>query len=146
MIGADTSFLVGLAVKEHPLHDNCWNLFKNEIVGVPASLALTPQVLAEFAHVVTDPRRFERPLTMDDALTMCKQWWHAQECRPIQADFDVGTVFLGWMSSFSLGRKRLLDTLLAASFHSAGVRRIATTNWRDFQCFDVFEPVLLERL
>ncbi|TLD68159.1 hypothetical protein FEM03_24100 [Phragmitibacter flavus] len=31
------------------------------------------------------------------------------------------------------GRKRLLDTRLAATFHSAGVKRIVTTNERDFK-------------
>jgi hypothetical protein len=42
-----------------------------------------------------------------------------------------------------LGRKRLLDTLLAATYHRAGVRRLATTDWRDFSVCGVFE---VERL
>lgn len=47
------------------------------------------------------------------------------------------------MREHRLGRKRLLDTLLAASYHRAGVRRIATTDWRDFAVYGVFE---IERL
>lgn len=143
MIGADTSFLVGLAVREHPVHAACWAVFEREIVGRPATLALTTQVLAEFAHVVTDPRRFERPLEMRQALELCEQWWNAQECRPVPADSDAGALFLTWMRDFELGRKQLLDTLLAASFYCAGVQRVATTNWRDFDRYGVFETVPL---
>jgi predicted nucleic acid-binding protein len=144
VIGVDTSFLVGLAVREHAAHPACWALFEDEILGRPGSMAVTAQVLAEFAHVVTDPRRFERPLPIPEALALCEQWWNAQECRPVHSDFEAGALFLTWMEEFGLGRKRLLDTLLAASFHCAGVRRVATTDWRDFDVFGVFEIVRLE--
>lgn len=144
MIGVDTSFLVGLAVREHPVHSACWELFEGDILGRPGAMALAPQVLAEFAHVVTDPRRFERPLSMPEALELCGQWWNAQECRPVPADFDAGSLFLIWMEEFRLGRKRLLDTLLAAAYRRAGVQRIATTDWRDFNVYGVFEILHLK--
>ncbi|MGD9583927.1 MAG: type II toxin-antitoxin system VapC family toxin [Lysobacterales bacterium] len=141
MIGADTSFLIGLAVREHPSHAACWALFEREILGQPGSLAIAPQVLAEFAHVVTDPRRFERPLDMAAALDLCEQWWSAAECRPVSVDAEVGIQFLAWMREHRLGRKRLLDTLLAACYHRAGVARIATSDWRDFARYEVFDIV-----
>lgn len=143
MIGVDTSFLVGLAVREHPAHPRCWSLFESEIRGRGASVAMTPQVLAEFCHVVTDPRRFERPLPMADALELSEQWWNAEECRPVSTDVEACRLFLSWMHEFGLGRKRLLDTLLAASYHRAGVTRLASTDWRDFERYGVFA---LERL
>lgn len=139
MIGLDTSFLVGLAIREHPNHPACWRLFENEILGGTATMAIAPQVLAEFCHVATDPRRFERPLDMAEALEMCNLWWNAQECRQVPADAEAGALFLTWMNSLGLGRKRLLDTLLAASYHVAGVKRLATTDWRDFASYGVFE-------
>jgi hypothetical protein len=42
-------------------------------------LALAPQALAEFIHVVTDPRRFAQPLRMDEARHVARQWWTARE-------------------------------------------------------------------
>lgn len=143
MIGVDTSFLVGLAVREHPAHEACARLFEDEIVGGHGSMALAAQVLAEFCHVITDPRRFEHPLEMSEALELAQQWWDSQECHPVVADAEVGVLFLAWMHEFRLGRKRLLDTLLAASYHRAGVERLATTDWRDFNRYGVFE---IERL
>jgi predicted nucleic acid-binding protein len=143
VIGADTSFLVALALREHPAHEAAWELFEDEVRGRTASMAIAAQALAEFAHVVTDGRRFERPLPMAEALDICEQWWTSQECRPAVADADVGILFLAWMREHRLGRRRLLDTLLAATYHRAGVQRLATTNWRDFACFGVFELEVL---
>ncbi len=139
MIGVDTSFLVALAVRQHPSHPRAWSLFEKEIVGGSASMAMTPQVLAEFCHVVTDSRRFEHPIAMSEALEVCEQWWTAQECRPVTADAETALLFLSWMHEHRLGRKNLLDTLLAATYHRAGVGRLATTNWRDFGRYGVFD-------
>lgn len=141
MIGLDTSFLVGLAVREHPSHQACLSLFRDEIVGGTATMALAPQVLTEFCHVVTDPRRFETPIDMPTALRMCEQWWYAQECRHARPDSEATALFLAWMNEFELGRKRLLDTLLAATYHRAGTERIATSEWRDFSRYGVFEVI-----
>ncbi len=143
MIGVDTSFLVGLAVREHPAHPRCWSLFEAEIRGRGASMAVAPQVLAEFCHVVTDSRRFERPLPMAEAVELSELWWNSEECRPVTTDQEACQLFLSWMHEFGLGRKRLLDTMLAASYHSAGVTRLASTDWRDFERYGVFT---LERL
>ena len=39
---------------------------------------------------------------------------------------------------FSLGRKRLLDTLLAATYWQAGIQSVLTTNQSDLRVFGVF--------
>ncbi|NLX97909.1 MAG: hypothetical protein GXY83_17235 [Rhodopirellula sp.] len=46
--------------------------------------------------------------------------------------------FLAWLQQFSLGRKRLLDTLLAATYQQAGIQSVLTTNATDFAIFGVF--------
>jgi predicted nucleic acid-binding protein len=143
VIGVDTSFLVALAIREHPSHYGCLALFEGEIRGGEGTMALAPQVLAEFCHVVTDPRRFERPLEMSDALDLCEEWWNARECRQVAVDAEVGALFLTWMREFRLGRKRLLDTLLAATYYRSSVTRLAATDWRDFALYGVFEVARL---
>ena len=59
MIGADTTFLVQLELVELPAHEAARVLLQRDILQPQVSLALAPQVLAEFIHVVTDPRRFQ---------------------------------------------------------------------------------------
>ena len=41
----------------------------------------------------------------------------------------------------NLGRKRILDTRLAAVLHSHGARRLLTSNPADFTVFSVLEVV-----
>lgn len=42
------------------------------------------------------------------------------------------------LQHFSLGRKRLLDTLLAATYKQAGIDSLLTTNPADFAVFGAF--------
>ena len=122
MIGLDTTFLVHLELVDMTEHARAHSLLRKEALDVGVPLALVPQVLAEFLHIVTDPKRFQKPLTMAEALERSEFWWNAVEVR----------LFMEWMRTHALGRKRILDTQLAATLHSAGVRRIFTSNAKDF--------------
>ncbi|MBI5386642.1 MAG: hypothetical protein HZA90_18380 [Verrucomicrobia bacterium] len=46
------------------------------------------------------------------------------------------------MRQFNLGRKRILDTHLAAVLNIAGVRRLLASNPADFAVFGVLETVV----
>jgi len=101
-------------------------------------IALAPQVLGEFIHIVTDPRRFASPLDRTAACRLAEQWWTAQEVVQVYPNDDATRQFLSLLQQFSLGRKRLLDTLLAATYAQAGIRSLLTTNPSDFAVFGVF--------
>jgi predicted nucleic acid-binding protein len=104
-----------------------------------ARLALAGQVLTEFVHVATDPARFERPLSVPAAIERAEAWWTAREVRPVHPTDAAVTVFLDWIQEHRLGRKRLLDTMLAATYFAHGVSNIVTTNARDYSIFGVFQ-------
>lgn len=136
--GLDTTFLVEAEVLGHPNHGRARSMLA-ELLGRADTLALAPQVLTEFTHVVTDPRRFSRPLSMADAVRRAREWLEAREVRVTPQTEASGRLFLEWLERHRLGRKRLLDTMLAATYHTAGVRSILTSNARDFGVFGVFE-------
>ncbi len=140
MIGIDTSFLVAFEVEEHPAHESARRLAR-EHAG--ERFALAPQVLAEFAHVVTDARRFERPLSMEDALRRAAIWWNGSEVTQVQPDAATMGLFLSWMQEYRLGRKRLLDTMLAATYKANRVSLVLSSNWRDFALFPGMHPVAI---
>ena len=141
MTGLDTTFLVQVEVQEADAHGAALEVLRREVAGRPREAALAPQVLSEFVHVVTDPRRFERPLSMAQALAKANFWWGAAEVERVFPDEQAVGRFLAWMQEHGLGRRRLLDTLLAATYHRAGVTRIVTSNARDFRVFGVFELI-----
>jgi predicted nucleic acid-binding protein len=101
-------------------------------------IAIAPQVLAEFIHIATDSRRFARPLDVAAACAIAEQWWTARDVVHVLPDDGATRQFLDWLKQFSLGRKRLLDTLLAATYSRAGIQSLLTTNPSDFGVFGVF--------
>jgi predicted nucleic acid-binding protein len=138
--GIDTDFLVAVEIREHPFHRPADALLQSLLV-TGHEMALAPQTLAEFIHIITDPRRMPKPLSMAESIRRAEHWWQAAEVVRVFPDAEVGTDFLGWLSRYQLGRKRLLDTLLAATFRRAGVRRLITNNKGDFEGFGYFEIV-----
>ena len=135
--GIDTGFLVALEIIEHANHAAARALLARLIVAGDR-LALAPQVLAEFIHVVTDQRRFARPLEMSVARRIASEWWMGREVEQVFPDADSTRLFLAWMEQHRLGRKRLLDTQLAATYRGRGIVSILTTNPRDFEIFGEF--------
>jgi predicted nucleic acid-binding protein len=67
MNGLDTTALVQLADRQHLSHSAVLQLTQKELESANA-LIVTPQVAAEFLHVITDSRRFTSPLIMTQAL------------------------------------------------------------------------------
>ncbi len=136
--GLDTTFLVQVAVSQHPGHAAARSLL-DRLLTSGDTFALAPQVLAEFVHVTTDEKRFEHPLTSQRALDCALAWWNAAEVVQIFPGAEATRLFFLWMKQHRLGRKRILDTQLAATYYHAGVRSILSTNARDYRVFDCFE-------
>jgi predicted nucleic acid-binding protein len=133
--GLDTTFLVELEIEQSPNHQAAIQLFRQQLCPQEPSFALAPQVLTEFIHIVTDPRRFEAPLSPPRALERAEFWWFAQEVQQIMPSEQSTALFLRWMSQYHLGRKRILDTFLAATYFSANISLLISSNARDFSIY-----------
>src|SRR5713226_5772260 len=131
MHGLDTGFLVAAEVTEHAEHADARATLAR-LLGAGDQIAIAPQVLAEFIHIVTDPRRFTHPLDMTAAGQVASQFWMAGNVVRVFPDDGATRQFLDWLKQFSLGRKRLLDALLAATYRQAGITSLLTTNPADF--------------
>lgn len=140
VIGIDTSFLVAYELKEHRLHEASVAMAR---LKADEGFALASQVLAEFLHVTTDPRRLEKPLPMVDALDRAEAWWLAREVTPLGPEIASATLFLDWMRSYQIGRKRILDTQLAAVYRSHEVAVILTIDPRGFAGFPGLAPLVI---
>lgn len=138
MIGLDTNILVAHAIPEHPSHGKVRERVDHFLLE-GRQLAVTSGILAEFVHVITDSRRFENPLTMTEALTWAAFWSDAGEVGIISTEISAHRQWLLWLEQHRLGRKRLLDTLIAATWWSAGIQEVFTLNPKDFKVFDAFK-------
>jgi predicted nucleic acid-binding protein len=145
--GADTTLLVQLSISDVPEHEAAVRL-RDRLLDEAHMLALAPQVLAEFVHIVTDRRRFVRPLTMREALRQSSFWWNLTEAQHVYPGGNSVLLFHSWMEEYRLGRKRVLDTLLAAIFHSSGINTVITSDpeaFRVFGCFEILDPGVMDK-
>ena len=78
---------------------------------------------------------------MVEAIHRAEMWWDAEEVLRLYPDEHSVTNFFAFLKLHRLGRKHLLDSLLAASFHSAQVRRIVTNNGGDARLLGDFEII-----
>jgi len=135
--GLDTSFLVAVEVGSHADHAVCRARLQ-KLLKAEDQIALAPQVLAEFIHVVTDIKRFSSPLNLEAAVERAEIWWNAAEVVHVFPTAESTLLFLGWLAEHRLGRKRLLDTMLASTLQGSGVTSVLTLNRDDFNLFGGF--------
>lgn len=140
-IALDTDVLIPWLIRSSTRHEEASAFVAAEISRDGGRIAIAPQVCWEFLQVVTDVRRFEQPCSMEAASTLVRAVWNARETERLPAGADVVPRVLDLLREHRLGRKRILDTALAASIEAGGVRRLATYNVRDYQCFTFLDPV-----
>ena len=140
-LALDTDILVNWLVRGTPFHRSARRLVETEVKRRGGTLGIAPQILHEFLHVATDPKRLERPFSMAQAVAVSRELWDAKEVVRIMPAPAVLHRTLELLSTLSLGRKRILDTALAATLEAAGIRRLATFNGDDFRIFPFLEVV-----
>lgn len=140
--GLDTSFLVAAEVACHADHATVRSL-ASSLRQKGDHFALAPQALAEFVHIVTDAKRFTAPLTLPQAMERAEIWWNASDVDRVWPDESAMSWFFAAMAKHQLGRKRVLDTLLAGTLHSANIASLLTLNAADFAVFGEFTCVPL---
>ena len=140
-VALDTDVLVGWAMDGSTHHRALRTYVENHVHESQGRIGLVPQVVFEFLHVVTDSKRFDNPMSMPKATALIRNLWQAAEVVHIVPTPAVVTRSLELLDELKLGRKRLLDTALAATLEAGGVARLATLNERDFAVFPFLEIV-----
>jgi len=141
VLGLDTDVLVGWLHGESEHHRASRDLIERELADGETRLGLTAQVAFELVHVVTDPRRFDQALAMDEAIALVHDLWQSPDVARVPAPPRVLGRTLELLRAYTLGRKRILDTALAATLEAAGIRRLATWNPGDYAVFHFLETV-----
>lgn len=138
--GIDTDFLVAVEVRGHAFHTSA-NQLLDSLLASGHTFSLTPQTLAEFIHVVTDAKRLPVPLAMEQATDRAQFWWNATEVVRMHTSDEAAHAFFDLIHAHKLGRKRLLDTMLAATLKAHGVTHLITNNAADYRVFGHFTIV-----
>jgi predicted nucleic acid-binding protein len=142
-VAVDTNVLVDAHVPGGPRHTRARDYLLQQLQISDVVLVVTPLVVQEFVHIVTDSRRFVPCAAMAEALELAGDYLSRDnvECLPVDSE-SLGLA-LDLLNRHRLGRNRIADTLLAATLLNNGVHRLATFNPRDFAPFaplHAFEP------
>ena len=141
MTGVDTTWLIDLEITDSPRHEGALQLFEKWRSQKNSMLAIYYQSFLEFQHVVTDSKRFNSPLTMEQALERCWFWIDQERIKIIYPGETSLKRSQLWMSMYKLGRKHIQDTHMAAAFLESCVTQIFTANPTDFEIFEAFDLV-----
>ena len=139
-IALDTNLLVEAHLPGLRRHQLARDYLLEQSAISDVVLAVTPLVVHEFVHVVTDARRFEPPVAMSEALAISRGYLARSnvECLPIGEDAIV--LAIEFLERHRLGRKRIADCVLAATLLTHGVHRLATFSPGDFAVFAPLQP------
>lgn len=135
-LGIDSNVLLQAHLPGLDRHELAHRYLNQQLASPGVVLVLTPLVLHEFVHVVTDSRRFDPPVAMTEALSLARGYLGRSNVDCISTDEASLLLALDLMSRHHLGRKRIADTLFAATLLAHGVHRLVTFNVADFKVFE----------
>ena len=133
--GVDTNVLVCAHVPGFAQHAAARAFLRARLDRPDASLAVTPMVLRELVHVITDARRFDPPVPMGEALEVARRYLGRSNVECLAVDEEATARALELLEQHQLGRRRVADCLLAATLLRHGVTELATYNADDFRLF-----------
>jgi predicted nucleic acid-binding protein len=135
-IAVDTDVLVNAHVPGMERHDQAREGLSRCLEAKDVTLVLTPLALHEFVHIVTDARRFDPPVTMSEAIAVARDYLGRSNVECLAVNEAAVLAALDLLDHHRLGRKRIADTLIAATLLQHGVHRLFTFNRSDFTLFE----------
>lgn len=101
-----------------------------------ATLCLTPQILAEFYAVVTNPRRVTEAKSPGEVLNVIDALLSLPSMALLPAPVDIVAQWTRLLRQHPVTGADVFDVLLAATLRSNGVTRLYTFNRQDFETFE----------
>jgi predicted nucleic acid-binding protein len=135
----DTNILVHAAGAQSIRHIKSKELRDQAVTG-EFEACIAAQVLTEFYAVVTDPRRFQPPLTPNQAQRELRAYLSTSLKLILPKETTV-TRMLNLLGPRSVRSGKIFDVFLVATMLDNGVRRIYTENINDFKSIDEIEAI-----
>jgi predicted nucleic acid-binding protein len=132
----DTNVLVYAHIPALDHHAKVRKFLLEQLADRNTVLAVTPMVVHEFVHVITDARRFDPPVPMPEALALARRYLGRSNVECLPVDEAAMLLALDLMDRHGFGRRRIADTLLAATLLASGVHELITCNPDDFRLFE----------
>ena len=110
-------------------------------IVIPEEYGGADMGLLTFGIVAEDGRRFDPPVSMAEALAVARLFLGRSNVECIGANETILLEAFDLLERYRLGRKRIADTLLAATLLHHGISELITCNPRDFRVFEGLEVI-----
>ncbi len=140
MIGIDSCFLIDLYWQDSPRNKNARALYSEIANDENIQIGIFHNCFNEFFHVITDPKRFENPFSIKEAIEVIDFWCDIDRVTVLYPDDTVFKRTLAWMNMYNLGRNRINYTHLSACYFANNITSIITAKPKDFEncrCFEI---------
>jgi predicted nucleic acid-binding protein len=131
----DTNILVHAYNKSSPNQKEASKIIRQAIKG-EIDAYLTPQILYEFFAVVTDSRRVETPMGLDEAADLCLDLWDCREIEKVNSTQLTPNQVFKLAKEQRLVRGRIFDCIIAVTAKENKIDVIYTENISDFEKYD----------
>lgn len=134
-MGLDTNVLITAHLPSVPGHVLVRAFLLDVLADSSHAFFITPNILHEFVHVITDTKRFDPPVPMFEALALARHYLGRSNIHCVAPDDTVLLHAFELLERYRLGRKRIADTLFAATLMHHDVTELVTLNAKDYQVF-----------
>ena len=100
-----------------------------------ALVCVSPQVLAEFYAVITNPRRVSAPFSPDEALAEIEKIRALPGLTLLPVPLDIVDRWVALLRDHRLTGRHVFDAQLAATMLGNGITKLYTFNRTDFERF-----------
>jgi predicted nucleic acid-binding protein len=135
-LGVDTNVLVVAHMPSMEDHAIVRARLRERLADAATILVITPAILHELVHVITDARRFDPPVAVMEAVAVARVYLDASNVQCVPTDAAAARLTLELVERHRLGRKRLADSLFAATLLRNDVNTLLTFNHGDFGVFE----------
>ena len=102
--GLDTNVLIYAHIPESPHHQKVRSFLLDQLSNEDVTLVITPVILHEFVHVVTDSKRFSPPVSMTDAMAVARVYLDHTNVECISLDGSAVVNAFALIERHGLGR------------------------------------------
>ncbi len=128
----DTNIIVYAVDSRSPFHHRAISLIKR---AEKLRFCISPQVVAEFYSVITNPKRVESPLDPEGAVNLAEQVWTVWPFFKIFPQDSTLEVTLELVKRYQLRALEFFDAHIVATMIENDVATICTANAQDFNKF-----------
>lgn len=140
----DTNILVHAYNKSSIYQKKASSVVKKALQG-EIEAYLTPQVLYEFFAIVTNPKRVEHPLPVNEAADLCMSLWGCREIEKVNPSSHAPMEVFELVKKQKLSRGRVFDCVLAVTAKENKIETVYTENVKDFKNYGfitTFNPLI----